>query len=218
MKFAEPINTYLEKQNKKQRIYLYISIVVLVFILGYILYIQDALNKYEDSSYRLENAKVEDTKVQNNSGLTKIKLLQKQIKKIRKKIRDKELVASSDELYQEKRNLDVTDDNFTQFLEEFMNNAKSLHVNLEYVKIKREKLPYIGLIEVKKNLVTKGNGRFLNILKLIRSVEAQDFLIKLKYITINKVKPPKKSEKNQKILHSKNVDFRLSFEILGVTL
>ncbi len=206
MNYTKQINTYLKNQNKKQRTYLYISVFILIMVLGYIFYLSDIEQEFEDSTYRLDDKKIEHSKVQNSAGVKKIKVLKKQIKDLELKIKNKELESSSSDIYTSaSKNLNVTDGSFTQFLEEFMSYAKDLHVKLQYVKINREKLPYIGLIEIKKSLSVKGTGKFLNVLKLIREMESRKFLIKLKYLTINKSKHYK----------NKDVDFKFSLEILG---
>lgn len=220
MSSLSQLDNYLKAQKPRQRYVLYFVTVVLIFALGYILLLSDLETELEDASARANAKRTELAKLKKNSGIKHIKILNKEIKQIKDNIgKSEDSPQQGDVTYAGKApNLNITDGEFAKFLEASMGYSKKLNINLSSVKINSQKLPYIGFLEINKYLILIGNGRFLDVLTLIRYMEKQRFLIKLKSLEIDKPKPPSKDDKNRKKYKRKNVNFVVLFEVLGASI
>lgn len=215
MNSLSQIDNYLLSQKPRQRYILYISAIIFILLLGYILFISDKSEIIEEKDSIAQSKQIELQKQKRNSGLQQLGLLNKQIDKIKNDIVKAQKLASSGLLYtEESPNLKITDGDFAKFLEIAMDFSKKHKVHLSSVEITSEKLPYIGLLEIKKHLSIMGSGRFLDILTLIRYMEKQKFLIRLNSLDIYKINPPEKHDKPYK---KYDVNFKVFFEVLGAT-
>lgn len=218
MSSTDRLNNYLNAQQPKQRYILYFAVVVLICLLGYILFLSDLTTQIENKNATIESKKIELAQLSKNTGAKQINILNRQIKQIKLSIDKKENEPVNDTAYSNRApNLNITDGDFAKFLEQSMAFSKKLDVHLSSIQIVSQKLPYIGILEINKNLTIIGNGRFLDTLKLIRFMEKQKFLIKLKFLEIDKPTPPSKDDKGLKDYKIKNIDFKISFEVLGAS-
>lgn len=221
MNRLEPLNNYLENQQPRQRIIIYVALVVLILALGYLLYLDDSLTRLSDKTQELEKKELMLKKSVRNSAVARIRALKKKIKQSKENI-DKKKQENSNAIPSEKDAslFSINDSNFAMFLESSLAKSRDLNVSLTRVDIFSDKLPYIGYLEIKKRLVLHGEGRFLDILRLSRYMEDQNFLIKLTKFDIKRPNIRKKKLADKKIntLNEKHVIFDSTFEVMGTSL
>lgn len=222
MNRLEPLNNYLEGQKKGQRVVVYAIVVIFILVFGYLLFLDDNLTELSNKTQELENKELLLRKSVRNSAMKKIEALRKNLKKSKDEIQKKTQENANYKPNVEDSSLfSINDSNFAMFLESALAKSKDLNISLIKVDIFSDKLPYIGYLEIKKRLKFHGQGKFLDILRLARYMENQNFLIKLKKFEIKKPDVREKDtkvDKEKKSLDPKHVIFDSTFEIMGATL
>lgn len=223
MNRLDPLNNYLESQEPKQRIVLYIALVVLVFAMAYLFVFSDMSDEYESKNAELANKQSQLNKIKNASALKRISILNKNIKTMKSDIARGENISQKSQYASiNLPSFKIDDSAFSRFLEGALEKAKIQEINLASLDINSQKLPFIGMLEIEKTITLRGSGRFLDILELVKYMESQEFLIKLKFIRVvkpvikkNKEGDKKESKKNK--LKKTDVTFFANFEVMGAS-
>lgn len=210
------INDYLQAQPKNHRIVFYVAIVIAIIFFGYILALSDMMEEVEDGKMQIQEKEQKLKKAKSPTRFTKLKIMDKKIKKTNEAIKQKEENIEKQGEYLKIISLKQIDDStFAVFLKRILSQTKQMNVKLINAKVNSKQMPYFGKLVVKKELMLKGNGRFLNVLKLLRFAEEQKFLIKLQSL---KVQKPKITKEEKEKIDPKHVVFEATFEMIGVSL
>lgn len=222
MNRLEPLNNYLEKQSSGQRVGIYAILVIVVLFIGYFLFLDDSLSELSNKDQELEKNELMLRKNVRNSAMKRIEALRKSLKKSKDDLKTKTQANADYKPSVEDSSLfSINDSNFAMFLESALAKSRDLNISLVKVDIFSDKIPYIGYLEIKKRLKFHGHGKFLDILRLARYMENQNFLIKLKKFDIKKPDVREKDTKvdeEKKNLDPKHVIFDSTFEIMGASI
>lgn len=209
MSKLEPLNDYLVTQPPKQRVMLYVALAIGIFVIAYFFYISDLSTDLSDTEDLYVQKQTELKTLQRNVDMKKLQVMRANIKKTKEEIQAKKLqIQEKTEKLNTSSVFLIDDSKFAIFLENTLLTSKSLNVKLSQINIDDSSLPYVGILDVKKQIQISGSGKFLDILRLFRFMEEQKFLLKTQYI---KIKTPEKSIKN------KNVEFQARFDVIGLS-
>lgn len=209
MSKLEPLNNYLETQPPKQRIMLYVALVIGIFVIAYFFYISDLSTELSDTEDVYLQKRSELKVLQRKTDIKKLKIIRKNIKKTKEAIQQKKIdIQEKTEKLNTSSVFLIDDSKFAIFLEDTLLKSKNLNVKLSQVSIDDLALPYIGILDIKKQITINGSGKFLDILRFLRFIEEQKILLKLQFLQI---KNTKESIKN------KNVEFEARFDVIGLS-
>lgn len=185
MSAVRSLNNYLVAQPSNHRVLLYIVLFIAILGIAYLFFFSDMLVEYEDKQNEVAQKETKLRQLQTSPKFANIKNLQGQIKKKEQEIsKTQNSIDAKRSSLQNRSDTFVNDSKFAAFLEDTMTKSRSLKLVVEDITISSKKLPYIGLLEIKKVMQIKGSGGFKNILSLIRYVESQDMLFKLQALNI----------------------------------
>ncbi len=69
--------------------------------------------------------------------------------------------------------------NLTALLDDMLADSKHKGLVLEKIDINATKIPYMGKLEIQKELRVQGQGRFLELVRFMRGIEAHPMLLKI---------------------------------------
>lgn len=202
----EKLNNYLEEQNPKQRLMLYLAVAIFIIIGGYYLVGMDLEEETQMHQSRIMRVQTELRKFSPQA-------LKGKVKHIQREIENKKAEINSQEVKIKQIRYDFAGDTpiepkgkqWAKFLEDLLDKANSLNINFQSISTEPLALDkQAGLMAV-KTLKLEGLSKYQNIEKLIRYIEARSFLVKIKYAKITQ-------EKN------KLPEFDISFFVLGVKI
>lgn len=204
MSIVTSLNNYLVSQEPKQRVLLYLVLIVVIGAIGYFLLFSDMFIEYEEKQIEVSQKETKLKTLQRSPKFAKIKVLQKEVKAKEASIaKTKEVITYKNNQLQNRPEIFVNDSRFANLLEDMMIKSRSLKVTIDDVTINTEELPYVGLLEIKRQMEISGYGKFGKILSLMRYVENQDMLFKLQSLNLQE-------DANKSLL------FRANFDVAGL--
>ena len=173
-------NNFLELDSKK-RFLLLTGIIFLVLILIYYFLIVPIIESIFSNQ---EKVVMLDKKISKNSPeklKSKIFLIKKEILKVknRKEELNIKLLKSRNRLESMKVLL-VNKLDFNKFLNNLLKESINKNLLIKNVKILEEDKQFIGKLYIKKVMIIEGEGRFLDIISFVRSLEQNKMLFSIR--------------------------------------
>ncbi len=176
----ESIETRIRSYPLWQRVVLYLLIALFILYGGYELFLGDLVAQRE---YKKEQIARLENKIKKRSPLryeAKLKKLKKELAQLREELqraRAKEMELRSRLQMEQTRFLDQK--NLAGLLDDILADSKKRGLALAKIDIRDLHEPYIGKIQVAKELDVSGRGMFLALAGFLRGIEKHPMMLKI---------------------------------------
>lgn len=168
----DTLESHLTQLESRVKIAILIGIPVAILLFFYLFYVADTIDNIQQQETQLAKLRHDIAKNSPKRALARVVQQKRKLLKAKSELEEKKtrlmyLISK----VKENRVLLTTDEDFNKFLDDMLQSSVAHNIYIDTLEMENLNKEFIGKLNTIKSVVLKGNGRFLDFLAFLRSIE-----------------------------------------------